>query len=199
MGADHVVYLVRHGETEWSATGRHTSHTDVPLTSAGEEQAFRLGETLRRLRGPDERAVTVWTSPRLRATRTAELAGLTADAVREDLVEWDYGDFEGLTTDQIRETDPGWTVWTHPCPGGESADEVTRRANSALAALEEALTGSDVIVVGHGHFSRVLIARWIGSPVTAGVHFGLRPGCVTVLGDERGVPSIQRMNLPSGW
>lgn len=193
------MYLVRHGETEWSATGRHTSRTDVPLTAVGETQAKAVGEFLARCRGMDAGPAIVWSSPRERAVRTAALAGLTVDSTREELSEWDYGDLEGLTTDEIRESDPGWTVWTHACPGGESAEAVTRRVNTVLAGVEEALTHGDVIVVGHGHLHRALTARWIGSPVSAGVHLALDPGCVTILGDEHGVPGVLRANLPPGW
>jgi probable phosphoglycerate mutase len=195
MGADQMVYLLRHGETEWSAARRHTSRTDIPLTPNGEKQAMIAGETLRAMRGSAAPA-TVWASPRQRAARTAELAGLTVHQTREDLVEWDYGRYEGATTEEIRETVPGWTVWTHPCPDGETVEAVTARADGVLAAMEEALTGGDVVIVGHGHLSRILIARWIGSPACAGVHFPLQPAGITVLGDERGVPSIRRGNLP---
>lgn len=190
-----VVYLLRHAETEWSASHRHTSHTDIELTPEGERRAALLGGLLGRLRGADAPAPTVLTSPRRRATRTAELAGLPSPAVLDDLAEWEYGDCEGLTTAQIRQSVPGWTVWTHPCPGGETAGEVSARADRVLAKVADLLAGGDVVLVGHGHFSRVLAARWIGLPATSGVHFALDAGCVTALGHERGVPRLNFVNL----
>lgn len=188
----HHVYLLRHGTTEWSLTGQHTSRTDVPLTAEGELRARQAGQTLTSLRaaGP----LLTLASPLQRAQRTAALAGF-ADVVTEPLLtEWDYGEYEGLTTDRIRETVPGWTVWTHACPGGESANEVATRADQVISRAREA--ESDVVLVGHGHFSRVLIARWIGLPATAGVNFALDAAGVTVLGFERGEPQIQRSNIP---
>ncbi|MGX7824361.1 acid phosphatase [Actinokineospora sp. 24-640] len=183
-----VVYLLRHGETEWSANGRHTSRTDLPLTEAGEVGAKRAGERLRALL---TEAPLVISSPRRRATHTAELAGLTVDEVTEDVREWDYGDYEGLTTPQIRETVPGWTVWTHQCPHGETADEVTARADAVVERVRE----RTAVIIGHGHFGRALAAAWIGQRATFGVHFALAAGGVTVLGDERGVPQIRALNL----
>ncbi|WP_215550177.1 acid phosphatase [Amycolatopsis sp. CA-230715] len=190
---DHLLYLLRHGQTEWSVNGRHTGRTDLPLTDEGEDEARAAGETLAKLRhGP----ALVLASPRTRAVKTAALAGLDVDETTEQLAEWDYGDYEGVTTDQIRETVPGWTVWTHPIPGGESARQVTARADEVLAKAREALADSDVVLVGHGHFSRVLIARWLGLPATSGVHFGLSSAGVSVLGDERGEPRIEHLNIP---
>ncbi|SFS40044.1 histidine phosphatase family protein [Saccharopolyspora flava] len=187
------VYILRHGTTEWSLTGQHTSRTDIPLTAEGELRARQAGQTLTALRPPGP--VLVLCSPRKRAQRTADLAGL-ADVVTEPLlVEWDYGDYEGLTTDQIRETVPDWTVWSHPCPGGETASNVATRADDLLARVREA--GTDVVLVGHGHFSRCLIARWLNLPISAGVHFALDAAAVTVLGDDRGVPQVQRSNIPA--
>ncbi|WP_431926737.1 acid phosphatase [Amycolatopsis tucumanensis] len=190
---DHELFLFRHGQTEWSVNGKHTGRTDIPLTSAGENQARAAGLTLQTLRkGP----ALVLTSPRQRAVRTAELAGLRIDEQTEDLAEWDYGDYEGVTTPEIRKTVPGWTVWTHEMPGGETVEQVTARADALLERVRAALADTEVILVGHGHFSRVLIARWIGLPATAGVHFGLDPAGVTVLGDERGEPKIEHLNIP---
>ncbi|WP_158892447.1 acid phosphatase [Amycolatopsis anabasis] len=192
---DHALYLLRHGQTEWSANGRHTGRTDIPLTPAGEEQARASGAVLANLRGPAPARVLV--SPRQRARATAELAGLRPDEVTEDLAEWDYGDYEGITTPQIRETVPGWTVWSHPVPGGESADQVAARADKLLGRVTALLAETDVILVGHGHFSRVLIARWLDLPASSGVHFGLDPASVTVLGDERGEPQLKHLNVPA--
>lgn len=186
------LFLLRHGQTEWSVNGRHTGRTDIPLTPAGEEQARTAGSTLRTLVGGPALVIS---SPRQRALRTAELAGLRVDEVTEELAEWNYGDYEGITTPQIRETVPGWTVWTHPIPGGESADDVTSRADKVLERARREVETGDVILVGHGHFSRVLVSRWIGQPATAGVHFGLDASGIAVLGDERGVPQIEHLNL----
>ncbi len=186
------LFLLRHGQTEWSLNGRHTGRTDIPLTPAGEGQARAAGGTLRSLVGGPSRVLS---SPRARALRTAALAGLRVDEVTEDLAEWDYGDYEGITTPQIRETVPGWTVWSHPSPGGESASDVSARADRVLERARRACEAGDVILVGHGHFSRVLVARWLGLPATAGVHFGLDAAGIAVLGDERGEPQIEHLNL----
>jgi broad specificity phosphatase PhoE len=184
------VLLLRHGETEWSRTGRHTSHTDIPLTDRGRVLAKATGDVGRHLLG-DEPAL-VWCSPRSRARDTAELAGLTVDRVDDRLVEWDYGDYEGITTEQIRETVPGWTIWSHPCLGGETAEHVAARADAVLA--DARATGTSVVLVGHGHFSRVLVSRWLGRPAADGVHFSMDAAGWAVLGDERGVPRIDGLN-----
>jgi probable phosphoglycerate mutase len=190
------LYLLRHGETEWSLSGQHTGRTDIPLTPNGEKRAADAGRMLVGLRGDDTPLSLVMSSPRTRALRTAELAGLTVTDETEDLAEWDYGDYEGLSTPQIRETVPGWTVWTHPCPNGETAELVGMRAARVLARVREVLPMGDVILVGHGHFSRVLVAAWLGMMPTEGVHFALDAASVTELGDERGVPQIERLNVP---
>jgi len=190
-----AVYLLRHGETEWSRTGRHTSTTDLPLTTTGERLAGDAGRLLGTMRGGTEPAL-VASSPRTRALRTAELAGLSVGLVTEDLAEWDYGDYEGMSTPQIRETVPGWTLWTHASPGGETAAQVGARAARVLERVRAALADGDVILVGHGHFSRVLVATWLGLAPTGGVHFGLDAAAITVLGDERGTPQVKRLNVP---
>lgn len=189
------VYLVRHAETEWSADGRHTSRTDLPLTPRGEQCAIALGGLLERLRGKDAPPPVVLCSPRRRAIRTAVLAGLRSPMILDELAEWDYGDCEGLTTEQIRQSVPQWSVWTHDCPGGESAEQVSTRADRVLARVRELQFTGGVVLVGHGHFSRVLTARWVGQPATAGVHFALDAGGVTVLGNERGVARLDRVNV----
>jgi broad specificity phosphatase PhoE len=182
------IVLARHGETEWSRDGRHTGRTDVPLTEEGRRQALLLRDAL-----AEWTVVKVLSSPLERALETCRLAGL-ADAATTtgDLLEWDYGDYEGITTEEIRETVPGWTVWTHPCPHGETADDVARRADSVLADARAADT--DVVLVGHGHFSRVLVSRWLARPATDGVHFAMDAAGWAVLGDERGVPRIDGLN-----
>jgi broad specificity phosphatase PhoE len=188
------IFLLRHGETEWSATGRHTGRADIPLTDRGRERARTAGRTLVALRGDGPLARTL-TSPRIRARDTANLAGLVPDAIDERLAEWDYGDYEGLTTPEIRRIDPGWTVWTHPCPGGETAHQVTSRADALLAEVRALLAGGDVVLVGHGHFSRVLIVRWIRQPVTAGVNVAMYAAAWSVLGHEGIEPRLDHINL----
>jgi len=190
-----LLYLLRHGETEWSRSGQHTSRTDIPLTPNGERRARDAGSMLAGLR-EDRPLALVVSSPRQRAVRTAELAGLTVTEVAEDVAEWDYGSYEGLSTPTIRETVPGWTVWTHPSPGGESASEVGKRASAVVSRVRSVLPTGDVVLVGHGHFSRVLVATWLGLPPTSGVHFALDAAAISVLGDERGVPQIKRLNVP---
>src|SRR5918997_1614911 len=188
------VFLLRHGETEWSRSGKHTGRTDIPLTQRGRQLATAAGQLIAGLRDAAPPAL-VLTSPRGRAQDTARLAGFRVDDVDERLAEWDYGEYEGRTTPEIRESVPGWTVWTHPCPGGETAQQVSARADRVLAKIAELRPATDVVLVGHGHFSRVLAARWIGLPATSGVHFALEAGCVTVLGHERGVPRLDRVNV----
>lgn len=181
------VWVVRHGETEWSRDGRHTGSTDLPLTEAGEEAARGLAPKL-----DGETFALVLTSPLQRARRTAELAGFPDAEVDEDLVEWGYGDYEGVTTDEIRETVPGWTVWTHPSPGGESADEVSERVDRVVARCEK--IDGDVLLVGHGHALRALAARWLGLPVCEGRLLKLDTGTLSGLGHEREQAVLLRWN-----
>jgi probable phosphoglycerate mutase len=179
------VWLVRHGETEWSRNHKHTSTTDIALTTDGEAVAFGLAPRLRR---PFD---LVLTSPRRRARDTAALAGHADAEVDEDLVEWDYGDYEGVTTAEIREKVPGWTVWTHPTPGGEDAAAVTARLDRVVARVRE---HAAVLVFGHGHALRALGARWIGLPVSEGRLLRLDTATVSVLGYEREQPVVLRWN-----
>ena len=181
------LWLVRHGETEWSRDHRHTSFTDLPLTEIGVDVAKTLGQ---RLAGTAFDLVL--TSPRERARRTAELAGFADAETDEDLVEWGYGDYEGITTDQIRQTVPGWTVWTHASPGGETAGEVGQRLDRVLARVRQ--RHSRVLVFGHGHALRALAARWIGQPVAEGRFFRLDTATICTLGYERETPVILRWN-----
>jgi probable phosphoglycerate mutase len=181
------LWLVRHGATEWSRDGRHTSTTDLPLLPEGEESARSL-----RPRLADHDFELVLTSPRSRARRTAELAGFSTAVADEDLAEWTYGDYEGVTTDEIRESVPGWTVWTHPCPGGETAGEVSRRLDRVLARCRT--VPGDVLLFGHGHGLRGLAARWLELPVTEGRLLRLDTGTVSVLGHEREEPVVLMWN-----
>jgi broad specificity phosphatase PhoE len=180
------LWIVRHGETEWSRDGRHTSTTDLPLTSDGEEAAILLGPRLY-----DVDFDLVLTSPRQRARRTAELAGFADAQVDDDLAEWAYGDYEGITTDQIRETDPGWTIWSHPTPGGETAAEVSTRLDRVVG---RALEHDRTLVFAHGHSLRVLTARWIQQPAEEGRFFRLDTSTISVLGFERETPVLLKWN-----
>ncbi|MDH2424680.1 histidine phosphatase family protein [Sphaerisporangium sp. TRM90804] len=189
--------LLRHGETEWSRDGLHTGRTDIPLTPRGEEQARALAGALEGL------AVSlVLTSPALRARRTAELAGLARCEVDTNLWEWDYGGYEGITTRDIRKTRPGWYLWRdgvvpgdaeHP---GETARQVGERADKVIARIAQA--EGTVVVVSHGHFLRVLTARWLGLPPQDGRLFKLDTGTVSVMGFEHGEHVVTRWNGPVG-
>jgi probable phosphoglycerate mutase len=187
-----TIWLVRHGETEWSKSGRHTGRTDIDLTPEGRVQAQALRPTFAQLR-----PALVLCSPRRRAQDTAALAGLRVDAVDPDLAEWDYGDYEGRTSADIRNEVPDWTLWTHGVPNGETAAEVTARADRVLARARPELARSDVVLVAHGHISRVLGARWIGLPATAGGNLALGTAAPSLLGTEHGLPVIDRWNLPN--
>jgi broad specificity phosphatase PhoE len=181
--------LVRHGETLWSRTGRHTGRTDVALTELGQRQADALGSMLR-----GRPFAAVLASPLQRATETLRRANVDAARVRvlEELVEWDYGDYEGLTTQEIRRSVPDWTIWTAPVPGGESAADVGRRADLAIGrALDES---GDVAIFAHGHLLRALTARWLGLDVRSGRHFALDTATVSMLGYERDTPVILLWN-----
>jgi probable phosphoglycerate mutase len=180
--------LVRHGATEWSLNGRHTGRTDLPLTDAGRAEAKAMRE---RLAGWT--FARVLTSPFGRARETAELAGLGDQAVvDDDLREWDYGDYEGITTAEVRTTRPGWTVWNGGCPGGEDADAVGVRADRVISRASTA--DGAVAVFSHGHFLRVLTARWLELPARAGARFVLRTATLSVLGHERETRVIDRWN-----
>jgi probable phosphoglycerate mutase len=181
------VWLVRHGETEWSRTGQHTSHTDLPLTADGAARARELGTELR-----GHEFALVLSSPLQRACHTAELAGC-APHVCDDLREWEYGDYEGRTTPDIRTERPDWNLWTDGCPGGETASEVGARADRVIARARE--TDGDVALFAHGHLLRVLGARWVGLPGEAGQFLALSTGSISVLGYERETAVLQHWNV----
>jgi broad specificity phosphatase PhoE len=182
------VVLARHGETEWSRDRRHTGLTDVPLTEEGRRQAAALKPRL-----ADRELVKVMVSPLSRAVETCELAGLGDRAERRpELVELDYGDAEGLTTAQLRESYPGWTVWTHPTPGAEAFEQVEARLRPLIAELSE--TSGDVAVFAHGHILRVLAALWIGMPPQGGARLALATGKLSALGWERETQVIRAWN-----
>ncbi|HEX2928181.1 MAG TPA: histidine phosphatase family protein [Candidatus Binatia bacterium] len=184
------IYLLRHGETEWSLNGRHTGVTDVPLTDNGRMAARRLQPVLAR-----ENFELVLTSPLQRARETCELAGLSTRATVElDLMEWNYGEYEGLTTQQIRQTRPAWTVFRDGCPGGESPEQIGARADRVLTKVRA--TEGNVALFAHGHILRVLAVRWIDLPARYGEHFLLDTATLNVLGHFRDEPVFKIWNAP---
>ena len=193
--------LLRHGQTEWSRSGRHTGRTDIPLTPEGEAAAAALAPAL-----AGRTFAAVFTSPAQRAIRTAELAGLAGNERNTkqdpDLWEWDYGGYEGVTTAEIQQARPGWNLWRdgviagdadHP---GESVDEVGARADRVLARASDMRTDGDVALVAHGHFLRVLTARWLGLPASDGRLFRLDTSTISTLGTEHDEPVIAAWNVP---
>lgn len=189
MGMLSEIWLVRHGETDWSRSGQHTSRTDLPLTPAGERQA----ENLKRMLAGHSFAL-VLSSPMKRAIETCRLVGLNPE-LKDDLREWDYGDYEGLTTPEIQKSAPGWTIFTGSVPNGETVDQVAARADRVIA---RALTAEgDVALFGHGHLSRVIAARWIGLDPSAGRLLALSTASLSVLGYERETRVIRLWNQTS--
>ena len=185
------VFLARHGETEWSALGRHTGVTDLPLSDNGERAAGLLAPRLRRI-GFDR----VYSSPRLRARQTCELAGFGERAeIDPDLAEWDYGADEGRRTAEIQAERPGWNLFRDGCPGGESPADVAARADRLIARLRS-LAASRILLFGHGHFSRALAARWLGLSIAGGAHLYLSTASLSALGYERAleIPAIRLWN-----
>ncbi|MGH3133628.1 MAG: histidine phosphatase family protein [Gaiellaceae bacterium] len=184
------IVLVRHGETEWSRSGRHTGRTDVPLTEQGRLEAEALGDSLR-----GRRFALVLASPLARAMETCRRAGFGDVAVaRDELQEWDYGAYEGRRTDDIRDERPGWTVWRDGVPDGETAAEVGARADAVIAELRD--VDGDSVVFAHGHLLRVLAARWLGLEPSAGRFFALDTATTSVLGHERETAVIRVWNEP---
>ncbi len=178
------LYYFRHGETEWSVSGQHTGPTDIPLTLHGEDQARMLATRLREMA-----FAKVLVSPRQRARRTCELAGVAAlSSIEPDLSEWDYGEYEGRRTIDILKERPDWNIWRDGCPGGETPKDVADRAYRLLARLRE-LEGK-IALFAHGQFGSVLAARWIGLPAGEGQHFALGPASMSILGHEPGHPSV---------
>jgi len=182
------IVLVRHGETEWSASGQHTSRTDLALTERGRERAEALGANL-----AGRKFALVWCSPLRRARETCELVGLGEQmAIDEDLREWDYGEYEGLTTPQIRERRPGWNLWRDGCPGGEAPEQVGARADRLLSRLRGA--EGDCALFAHGHILRVIGARWVNEPVAFGARLALSTGTLSTLGFERETEVVREWN-----
>lgn len=185
------IILVRHGETEWSAASRHTSHTDLPLTPAGEQQARAL--TMKLPPGP---YAAVYSSPLQRAIHTATLAGLPTPTTDPDLHEWDYGTDEGRTKAEIWASRPDWNQWRDGFTGGETPADIATRIDGFLARIEPQLAHGDIVIVGHGHASRVLAARWLELPAAAGQLFRLDTATVSILGFEHGTHVMRRWNAP---
>jgi broad specificity phosphatase PhoE len=183
------LYLIRHGETEWSLSGQHTGRTEIALTAHGEDMARALGQRLRKVE-----FASVLTSPRLRAQRTCELAGLGQKAeIEPDLAEWDYGDYEGKRSADIRKERPGWMVFRDGCPNGETPSQVSDRADRLIARLGT-LEGN-VALFSHGHFGCVLATRWIGLPIVEGQHFSLDPASLGILGYAPSHPDVRVIAL----
>ena len=184
----HELFVIRHGATEWSTNGRHTGRTDIPLLPEGEDQARAAGALLH-----GRPFGLVLCSPLGRARETCDLAGYADQAeLTDDLLEWDYGDYEGVTTKTIRETVPGWTVWDSPMPGGETIDQVSARVDRVIARVRD--VDADCAVFAHGHVLRVLGARWLEAPVSFGGRLYLTTGSLSVLGFEREVRVIRLWN-----
>jgi broad specificity phosphatase PhoE len=188
--SSHHVYLIRHGETAWSLSGQHTGTTDIPLTDNGRRVATLLQPVF-----AQETFALVLTSPLQRARETCALAGLGERAeIERDLMEWHYGEYEGLTSSQIHTTRPGWMVFSDGCPGGESPDQVGARVDRVIARLR-AVEGPSALFA-HGHVLRVLAARWLGLRATEGSRFLLDTATLNILGFYRGIPAVQRWNAP---
>ena len=180
--------LIRHGETEWSLSGQHTGVTDIPLTENGRSHARRLAPLL-----SDATFSLVLTSPMQRARETCALVGLGDRAtIDDDLMEWRYGEYEGLTTKEIREKHPGWSIFADGCPGGESPEQIAARVDRVMARVRS--VQGDVPLIAHGHLFRVFAARWLGLPPAAGSHFLLDTATVSVLSYYHGVPAVRRWN-----
>jgi probable phosphoglycerate mutase len=186
MSDDAEIVIVRHADTDWTASGQHTGHSDIPLNEIGRVVASRLGPRLAEWSFGE-----VWCSPLQRAVATCELAGYGDRCVlRDELIEWDYGDYEGVTSEQIEARRPGWNLWRDGCPGGERAADVGRRADAALAAVP---AQGCLLVFSHGHYLRVLIARWLELEPTGGALFLLAPGAIGVLAHEHGRRALRRL------
>ena len=182
------IVLVRHGETEWSRSGRHTGRTDIPLTQIGRQQADQLAGMLE-----SRPFALAMSSPLVRAHETYERAGLAITAeINEDLLEWDYGTYEGVSTPETREEIPDWSVWTHPILGGETVQSVGDRADLVIDRAVRA--PGDTVLFAHGHLLRILAARWLGLPADAGRHLALNTATISTLGNERDSRVIRRWN-----
>jgi broad specificity phosphatase PhoE len=187
---DPEVWLIRHGETEWSRSGQHTGVTDIPLTPDGEAAAKALRDLLVGIHFD-----LVLCSPRQRARRTAELAGFDDVRIEPDLVEWDYGDYEGRTRVDIHKRRPAWSIWTDGAPNGETPAQIRGRVDRVIRTCRA--DGGRVLLFSHGHVLRTLAARWIAQPVSVGAHLPLDTAKVCVLAYDRGIPTLDRWNATS--
>ena len=193
MGNERQLWLLRHGATEWAINGRHTGNTDLPLLPEGEEEAQQLAPAL-----ASHRFAAVFSSPLQRAKRTCELGGLGQQRrIMETLREWDYGDYEGITTPEIRKSIPNWTVWSHGCPNGEDTQAVQQRCEQTIEIALAAPVEGDVALFAHGHLLRALTGTWLGLGAPAGRYFQLGTGTICILGFERGQRIIARWNAPT--
>ena len=194
MGIEsHRLVLLRHGETEWSKSGQHTGRTDLELTDHGRAQSAAAAPALADLHLDNPKVIS---SPLRRAMLTAKLAGLTVDEESSLLAEWDYGSYEGVTTAQIQQSQPDWTIWTHGCPDGESVAQVSDRADRAVALALEEMALRDVVFVGHGHFSRAVITRWVELPLIEGSRFSMGPASIAICGFEHGIRQLSALGYP---
>jgi broad specificity phosphatase PhoE len=194
MGVEsHRLVLLRHGETEWSKSGQHTGHTDLDLTDHGRAQAAAAAPAVADLQLVNPKVIS---SPLRRAVLTAELAGLTVEEKSSLLAEWDYGSYEGVTTAEIHKTVPDWSIWTHGCPDGESVAQVSDRADRAVALALKEMGSRDVVFVGHGHFSRAVITRWVELPLIEGSRFGMGPASMAICGFEHGIRQLSALGYP---
>ncbi|KAF9076144.1 phosphoglycerate mutase-like protein [Rhodocollybia butyracea] len=206
------LWVIRHGETEWSLNGRHTGRTDIPLTARGEQQIKEKAPILVGEGKPidPKNLCTVFVSPRQRAHKTFHLLFAHVETphhiLTEDAREWDYGEYEGLLSSEIKERRADWDIWHHGCPGGESVEEMEKRVDGVIAKVreyhkqyhEQGLNTRDVLIVAHGHLSRVLISRWINFPLHLGTHFNVEPGGVTCLSynhNSLAEPALNALNL----
>lgn len=184
------VYIIRHGETEWSLSGKHTGVTDIPLTENGKNLANLLKPILAK-----QSFALVLTSPLQRARETCNLSGLADQAeVDTNLIEWNYGEYEGITSKQIHETVPGWLVFNDGAPGGETPEQIGTRADRVIERVQS--VSGDVALFAHGHILRVLVARWLNLPATAGRNFLLDTGTLNILSSYRGYPAVKTWNAP---
>ncbi|KAI0330582.1 phosphoglycerate mutase-like protein [Cubamyces sp. BRFM 1775] len=207
------LFLIRHGQTEWSINGRHTGRTDIPLTAQGEQEAAEQAKILvgeGKLIDP-KNICTVMVSPRIRAHRTFHLLFDHVPEVphhvsTEEVREWDYGDYEGLLSSEIKQKNPTWNIWKDGCPGGESTEDMCQRVDNVIAKVrehhrawkEEGKGCRDVVIVAHGHFNRVFISRWINFPLCLGTHFNVEPAGIAILGyNHRNLaePALNALNL----
>jgi len=207
------LFLIRHGETEWSLSGRHTGRTDIPLTQRGEQETSQkalqlVGEG--KIIDP-KNICTVMVSPRIRAHATfhllfGHLPEIPHHVITEEVREWDYGDYEGLLPSEIKAKNPTWTIWHDGCPGGESTEEMCYRVDNAIRAVrehhrkwkEDGVGSRDVVVIAHGHFNRVFISRWINFPLSLGTHFNVEPAGIAILGynhNNLNEPALNALNL----